>query len=98
MNSRLLMRILPLAAVAAMVSGIVVVLKATSQPATFGWFAYAPLSEANAGPGLHIVSTGGIVGFTLLAAGLIVLAFWGGLRIGCRRGDDGSKRTTPDWP
>lgn len=79
------MRFLFLAAVLAVLCGIVVMLVAFSQPVSFGWFSYAPLSDTTFDvEGVHFISTAGVVGTVVLAAGLIALAFWAGLRIGGR--------------
>lgn len=86
MNTRILSRVVPLTAVAAVVVGLVVVLQSAARPATFGWFAYAPLSdETGTLEGMHVLSTAGVVGAIVLVLGLVVLAFWAGLRWGGRR-------------
>ncbi|WP_417234124.1 hypothetical protein [Arthrobacter sp.] len=86
MNSRTFLRLLPLAAMAAVVVGGFLLLRSESRPATFGWFAYAPLAEGTGTwEGLHVISTGGLVGTAVLVLGLVVLAFWCGLRLGARR-------------
>lgn len=77
------MRLLFLIAVIAVASGIIVLLVTFSQPVSFGWFAYSPLSNTTYNlPGVHVISTAGVVGTVVLVAGLIALAFWAGLRIG----------------
>jgi heme/copper-type cytochrome/quinol oxidase subunit 1 len=66
-------------------AGIVVVALATAQPATFGWFAYAPLSDTTfTAAGLHVFSTATLVGAGLVIVGLLVLAAWCGYRRGVR--------------
>ncbi|MEO5319680.1 hypothetical protein PV761_13975 [Arthrobacter sp. CC3] len=51
--------------------------------ATFGWFAYAPLSnEVFTGNGIAFVSQGTQIGLAVAVTGLLVLAFWAGYRIG----------------
>ena len=85
MSSRILMRLLFLIAAIAVVIGIIVLLVTFSQPVSFGWFAYSPLSATTYNsPGVHVISTAGVVGTVVLVAGLIALAFWAGLRIGGR--------------
>lgn len=52
---------------------------------TMGWFAYAPLSnEVFTGNGITFVSQGTQIGLAVAIAGLLVLAFWAGYRIGRR--------------
>lgn len=52
---------------------------------TVGWFAYAPLSnEVFTGNGVALVSQGTQIGLAVAVAGLLVLAFWAGYRIGRR--------------
>lgn len=86
MNNRILVRVVPVAAIAAMVVGLVVMIQSEARPTTFGWFAYSPLPESSGTlEGLHVVSTAGLVGALVLAAGLMVLVFWMGLRLGARR-------------
>ena len=64
-------------------AGIGLQIWAASQPASVGWFAYAPLSEARFTPvsGMDASGWGGL----LSAVGCVVLAFWTGLLIGERR-------------
>lgn len=85
MDNPVLMRVLLLCSCAAVIAGIVVTAVASSQPATIGWFGYAPLSAGDRLEGLHVVSTTGMVGFAVLGLGLIALAFWAGLHLGTRR-------------
>lgn len=48
-----------------------------------GWFAYAPLSnQPFSGPGLAFLSVGTQIGLAIAIAGLLVLAFWAGYRLG----------------
>lgn len=48
-----------------------------------GWFAYAPLSnQPFNGPGLAFLSVGAQIGLGIAIAGLLVLAFWAGYRLG----------------
>lgn len=53
--------------------------------ASVGWFAYAPLSnQVFLGSGVAFVSQGTQIGLAVAVTGLLVLAFWAGLRIGRR--------------
>ncbi|RHA39818.1 hypothetical protein D1825_11305 [Cellulomonas rhizosphaerae] len=56
----------------------------SSRSATFGWFAYAPLSESVYSPG--ILTTTDWVGLALVAVGLLALGAVGGYALGRRRG------------
>jgi len=48
-----------------------------------GWFAYAPLSnEVFTGNGVAFMSQGTQIGLAIMVAGLLVLAFWAGYRLG----------------
>jgi len=52
---------------------------------SFGWFAYAPLSnQIFTGSGMAFVSQGTQIGLAVAVAGLLVLAFWAGYRTGRR--------------
>lgn len=54
-----------------------------------GWFAYAPLSnEVFSGNGVAFISRGMQIGLGIVVAGLLVIAFWAGYRMG-RRGSFG---------
>ena len=67
-------------------AGAVITSVALARPVSFGWFAYAPLSDTAFAPeGVHLVSTTAIVGAVVLAVGLMALAFWAGLAIGAHR-------------
>lgn len=86
MSSQLRMRLLLIVAIVAVIVGISVLVLARSQPASFGWFAYAPLSSTfPIADGVHVVSTTGVIGAVVLVIGLVTLAFWTGLRVGGRR-------------
>lgn len=86
MSSQLLTRLLLLVGLVAVIVGACVVVVARAQPASFGWFAYAPLSRTfPIADGVHIVSTTGVIGAVVLVIGLVTLAFWTGLRVGGRR-------------
>jgi len=85
MTIRLTMRILLLVAITALVVGAcLIAFAALPEPeSSFGWTAYAPLSNTVYSPaGAHVLSTAEMVGFGLMAAGLIGLAFWGGCAVG----------------
>ena len=52
-----------------------------------GWFAYAPLSNTPFGAnGAAFVTQGTQIGLAIMVAGLLVLAFWAGFRLGRRPG------------
>lgn len=63
---------------AALIVGIVLLNQST---ASFGWFAYAPLSQATFVGMSPYVSPG----LLLTAAGLVLIAGWVGFRMGRRR-------------
>lgn len=71
-------------ALAGIVAGTATLLFSQTTTQTFGWFAYAPLSDEVFLPGMTILGNGQITGLALLAAGLICAAFWAGLRVGRR--------------
>lgn len=72
--------VVPLLGLAALVAGVVIQL---STPVSFGWFAYAPLSEATfVAPGL-LTQFG--VGPILTGVGIALLAGWAGFLLGRRR-------------
>lgn len=76
--------VVPLLGLIAVIVGVVVAWN--NQSTDFGWFAYAPLSETVfIGNGAAMVSQGTQLGLAVTVLGLLVLAFWAGLRIG-RRG------------
>lgn len=79
--------VVPILAVLAVAAGIATALWTQSQlQSSFGWFAYAPLSnETFSSRGLVFLDAGTKVGVTLTAAGLLVLAFWSGYRTARRR-------------
>ncbi|MBF4576654.1 hypothetical protein [Frondihabitans sp. VKM Ac-2883] len=72
----------PVASVAATVVGVAAVIWAEAQPVSFGWFAYAPLSDTTFTPDIASDFTPGVV---LAVIGLAVLGFWSGLTIDARR-------------
>jgi heme/copper-type cytochrome/quinol oxidase subunit 1 len=68
------------------VVGVVVLAVASARPVSFGWFAYAPLSDTTfTADGVHLFSTASLVGAVVLVIGLLVLAAWLGYRQGARR-------------
>lgn len=75
--------ILPAVGLVAVLAGVVIA--KSNETASFGWFAYAPLSNQTfAGGGAAFVSQGTQVGLTIAVLGLLLLAFWAGYRIGRR--------------
>ncbi|GLK16414.1 hypothetical protein [Herbiconiux flava] len=78
--------LVPLLAVAVMAAGLVGILVSTPQSASFGWFAYAPLSATVFSPtGAIIVGWGSIAGAVAVALGLAALAFWAGFTLATSR-------------
>lgn len=76
--------VVPLLGLIAVIVGLAVAW--TNQQASFGWFAYAPLSNTMfMGDNGSFVSKGMQFGLAVTVLGLLVLAFWAGLRIGRRR-------------
>lgn len=68
------------------VVGVVVLAVASARPVSFGWFAYAPLSNTTfTADGVHLFSTASLIGASVLVIGLLVLAAWLGYRRGVRR-------------
>ncbi|MDO5745216.1 MAG: hypothetical protein Q4P23_12190 [Micrococcaceae bacterium] len=66
----------------ALVAGVATLIASNGQEMeSFGWFAYAPLSEDKFTPGLHVVSTQQIIGWLLVAMAACVAAFWAGLTL-----------------
>ncbi|MDE8587364.1 hypothetical protein [Arthrobacter sp. NQ4] len=78
----------PLLGIAAVLSGVLI---AYLNRDFTGWFAYAPLSNkpfvAN---GAAFVTQGTQIGLAVMVAGLLVLAFWAGYRLG-RMGRSGQE-------
>lgn len=57
-----------------------------------GWFAYAPLSnQPFTANGAAFITQGTQVGLAVMVAGLLVLAFWAGYRLGRRPRPAGSE-------
>ncbi|MFB4349636.1 hypothetical protein [Microbacterium sp. CR_7] len=77
------------AATLLVVAGLAATVVGLMTPVSFGWFAYQPLSSATfAGDGGgFFVSRTTVIGFVLLALGLIAVAFLAGLRLAGRRPD-----------
>ena len=74
--------VVPLAGLAAVLVGCVVAWNSNAD-ASFGWFAYAPLSnQVFIGNGISLVTQGTQIGLAVAVVGLLVLAFWAGYRIG----------------
>ena len=69
---------IPIAAVISV--GVGVALLVQARTASFGWFAYAPLSDAIFSPSVNLVP-----GLTFLIGGLVVLAGFGGYLLGRHR-------------
>ena len=75
------------------VAGVMVVLATPSAPTDYGWFAYTPLSEdpgfefgGVVGDGATVwVAQGQLIGATVTALGLVVVASAVGYRLGRRR-------------
>ena len=87
MSTRTRMTALLVIAALAVVGGSLALVGSLMQPVTMSWFAYAPLSgETFTTPGVHVLATGTLVAAGVLAAGLVLLAFWAGLRVGRRGG------------
>ncbi|MCU1405889.1 MAG: hypothetical protein JWQ43_2192 [Glaciihabitans sp.] len=80
------MRFVLILAIGAVIVGTITVATASTQTFSFGWTAYAPLSDTTfSPPGARFLSPSAVAGFLVLAAGLVALAFWGGFAVGSRR-------------
>lgn len=67
------------------VAGVVVLAVDAARPVSFGWFAYAPLSDTVfTADGLHVLSTASLVG-AVVVIGLLLVAACLGYRRGARR-------------
>ncbi len=76
--------VVPLLGMIAVLVGVVVAWNGRDDP--IGWFAYAPLSnQAFTASGGSFVSHGTLTGLAAAMVGLLVLAFWAGIRVGRRR-------------
>lgn len=83
--ARVLAAAVPIVGLATVVVGCLVAW--SNANASFGWFAYAPLSnELFTGNGIALVTQGTQIGLAVAVVGLLVLAFWAGYRIGKRAG------------
>jgi len=81
---RVLAAVVPLIGLAAVLVGCIVAWSSNAN-ASFGWFAYAPLSnEKFSGSGIAFVTEGTQIGLAVAVVGLLVLAFWAGHTIGKR--------------
>ena len=79
--TRLSGAVLPAVGLVAVLAGCVVAW--SNSTTSVGWFAYAPLSnQLFTGSGTALVSQGMQIGVGVAVAGLLVLAFWAGYRIG----------------
>jgi len=86
-------RLVLVAGLAALVVGVVVLATAAAQPVSFGWFAYAPLSDTTfTAEGVHVFSTDSLVGAVIFVIGLLLLAAWLGYRKGVRASLDEASR------
>jgi heme/copper-type cytochrome/quinol oxidase subunit 1 len=78
--------LVPLLAAAVMAAGLVAIVASTPQSASFGWFAYAPLSATVFSPtGAIVIGWGSIAGAAAVALGLAALAFWAGFTLATAR-------------
>jgi heme/copper-type cytochrome/quinol oxidase subunit 1 len=79
--ARLTAIVLPAVGLAAVLAGCLIAW--SNATTSFGWFAYAPLNDQIfTGSGTALVSQGTQIGLAVAVAGLLVLAFWAGYRIG----------------
>ena len=78
-------RLLLAIAVVAVVVGAVIAVVSASQPLSFGWVAYAPLSGDMFRPGaVQLVAPMTALGLVIAVLGLLAGAFWAGLVVGAR--------------
>lgn len=68
-----------------LVAGVVTLILGPSTASSFGWFAYAPLSDEVFAPGMHFLTTAQILGWTFIACAACATAFWAGLAVARRR-------------
>ena len=81
-RTRLSAVVLPFLGVVALLVGCIVAWNQQAN-ASFGWFAYAPLSnDTFNGSGITFVTQGTQIGLGIAVLGLLVLAFWAGFRSG----------------
>lgn len=79
--ARVLAAVVPIAGFVTVVAGCLVAW--SNADASFGWFAYAPLSNRLfSGSGIALVTQGTQIGLAVAVVGLLVLAFWAGYRLG----------------
>ncbi|MCU1526709.1 MAG: hypothetical protein JWP75_472 [Frondihabitans sp.] len=71
--------VVPALSAVVVIVGIVLVWHAAATPVSFGWFAYAPLSDTTFRPDLDRGSEGW--GGVLVALGVVALGFWLGARV-----------------
>jgi hypothetical protein len=88
MSAQIRMTALLVVAALAVVGGALALVWSLLQPVSLGFFAYAPESGDVYSPGAHILATGTLIAAAVLALGLVALAFWAGIRVGSRPGDD----------
>jgi heme/copper-type cytochrome/quinol oxidase subunit 1 len=75
----------PVVAILVTILGTAMLLLARSE-ASFGWFAYAPISNATfTPPGLVYLGSSARIGMALCAVGLVLLSFWTGYQMGRSR-------------
>ncbi|WP_230855060.1 hypothetical protein [Arthrobacter terrae] len=77
--------VVPALGLAAVAAGVVMAASA-GESRSFGWFAYAPLSNTTfSSAGLLYLGPWTKTGIALALIGSLVLAFWSGYRAGTRR-------------
>ena len=82
---RLLPWIVPAAGLALIATGVIIGLTAPSA-VSFGWFAYAPLSETTFSPADALVMSRGVaLAWALAALGALLIAFSAGWLLAVRR-------------
>jgi hypothetical protein len=78
--------VVSLLGLAVVIAGVGTTIVGSSQPVSFGWFAYAPLSnESFSASGVAFLGPMTQTGYLIAVVGLLVLAFWAGNRVGRRR-------------
>ncbi len=82
----------PVLAAALLLAGLPLTL-VPARTETFGWFAYAPLSQQSFQvQGLLLIGPEAWAGIAMISLGLLILAFWTGYLFGRRRNEPGSGR------
>ena len=66
-------------------AGTTVLLLGPGTTDSFGWFAYAPLSDEVFAPGMHFITTHQITGWVLVALAGCAASFWAGLTVARHR-------------